>query len=65
MSEQSEKETMDAGRWQKPENLFRYLRGIDIGKGAVARLLIPLEEKPEEKPEESPEEGPADLISEM
>ena len=57
----NEKEKMDAGRWQKPENLFRYLRGIADGKGAVARLLIP----PEEKPEERPEEGPADLSGEM
>ena len=61
MSEQSEKEGMDAGRWQEPENLFRYLRGIAIGKGALARWFIPLEEKPEEKPEE----GPADLSGEM
>ena len=52
----SERE-MHAGRWQKPENLFRYLGGIAIGKGALARLLIP--------PEERPEEGPADLSSEM
>ena len=57
----NEKEKMDAGRWQKPENLFRYLGGIAIGKGALARLLIP----PEEKLEERPEEGPADLSSEM
>ena len=56
MSEQSEKETMDAGRWQKPENLFRYLRGIPNGKGAVARWFIPRKERPEE--------GPADLGSE-
>ena len=57
----SAKGKMDAGRWQNPENLFRYLRAIADGKGAVARLLIP----PEEKPEERPEEGPADLSSEM
>ena len=56
----SERE-MHAGRWQKPENLFRYLGGIAIGKGALARLLIP----PEEKPEEGPETGPADLSGEM
>ena len=54
--EMSERE-MHAGRWQKPENLFRYLRGIPNGKGAVARLLIP--------PKERPEEGPADLSGEM
>ncbi len=52
----SDKETMDAGRWQKPENLFRYLRGIPNGKGAVARWFIPRKERPEE--------GPADLGSE-
>ena len=59
--EMSEKEKMDAGRWQNPENFFRYLRAVADGKGAVARWFIPLEEKPEEKPEE----GPADLSSEM
>ena len=52
----SERE-MNAGRWEKPENLFRYLRAVADGKGAV----VPLEEKPEEKPEE----GPADLSGEM
>ena len=57
MSEQSEKEGMDAGRWVKPENVIRYLRAVADGKGAVARLLIP--------PEEKPEEGPADLSGEM
>ena len=43
----SERE-MHVGRWQKPENLLRYLRAVADGKGAV----VPLEEKPEEKPEE-------------
>ena len=52
----SERE-MHAGRWQKPEMLFRYLRAVANGKGAVARLLIP--------PKERPEEGPADLRGEM
>ena len=61
MSKQSEKEGMDAGRWQKPENLFRYLRGIADGKGAMARLLAAWEAEREE----GPEEGPADLSSEM
>ena len=52
----SERE-MHAGRWLKPENLFRYLRGIPNGKAPVARRFIP--------PKERPEEGPADLSSEM
>ena len=57
----SEIEMVAAGRWVKPENVIRYLRAVAVGKGAVARWFIPLEEKPEEKPEE----GPADLSSEM
>ena len=60
----SERE-MHVGRWQKPENLLRYLRAVADGKGAVVPLEEKPEEKPEESPEESPEEGPADLSSEM
>ena len=61
----SEKETMAAGRWQKPENLFRYLRGIADGKGAVARWCAAREAEREAEREEGPETGPADLSSEM
>ena len=57
----SEKETMDAGRWQKPDNRFRYLRGFRTGKGAVARWLAAREAEREE----GPETGPADLSSEV
>ena len=38
--EMSEKEKVDAGRWEIPEKPFRYVRAIEIGKGAVARLSI-------------------------
>ena len=52
MSEHSEKETMDAGRWKIPENLSRYLRAVAVGKGAVARLAMLLgKPKREEGPE--------------
>ena len=56
----SERE-MHAGRWQKPEMLFRYLRGIVVGDGAMARLLAAREAEREE----GPEPGPADLSGEM
>ena len=57
----SEKGKMQAGRWEKPENLFRYLRGIVVGDGAMARLLAAREAEREE----GPETGPADLSGEM
>ena len=61
----SEKGKMDAGRWQNPENLFRYLGGIPNGKGAVARWLAAREAEREAEREEGPETGPADLSGEM
>ena len=52
---------MDAGRWEIPEKPFRYLRGIVVGDGAMARLLAAWEAEREE----GPETGPADLSGEM
>ena len=60
----SERE-MNAGRWQKPENLSRYLRAVADGKGAVARWCAAREAEREAEREEGPETGPADLSSEM
>ena len=31
-------ETMQAGRWSRPESVSRYVRGIAVGDGAMARL---------------------------
>ena len=62
----SEKGKMDAGRWKKPENLSRYVRGIVVRDGAMARLLAAREaEREAGEREEGPETGPADLSGEM
>ena len=31
-------ETMHAGRWSRPETVARYVRGIAMGYGAMARM---------------------------
>ena len=53
----SEKEKVAAGRWERVENLTRYVRGIVIGDGAMARLR--------KRCGGDAEKGPADLGSEM